>query len=118
MQIFVLKIEDRRIKMALRIRLRQVGRKNRLTYRLVVANARWRRDGKYVEMVGHYNPHAEGKGEAHLAEDRISHWLEQGAEMSEKAKSLIKRMAPEVIKIQREKEQAKKLKCLKKRKKK
>ncbi len=104
--------------MALKIRLRQVGCKNRRTYRLVIADARWRRDGKYVEMIGHYNPHAEGKGEIHLAQDRLSHWLEQGAEMSEKTKILIKRAAPGVLKLQREKEQAKKLKCLKKRKKK
>jgi small subunit ribosomal protein S16 len=42
--------------MALKIRLRQQGRKNRQTYRLVVTDIRNPRDGKYLEMIGWYNP--------------------------------------------------------------
>ena len=43
--------------MALKIRLRQQGKTNHLMYRLVVVDSRAPRDGKYLEMVGKYNPH-------------------------------------------------------------
>ena len=102
--------------MALKIRLRQQGRTNRLTYRLVVADSRSPRDGKYVENLGHYDPHLEGDSDAALHADRIQYWVDQGAELSEKARSLIARKAPSVIKSLAEKAEAKKKKRSEKRK--
>jgi small subunit ribosomal protein S16 len=84
--------------MALKIRLRQQGRKNSIVYRLVLTDSRSPRDGKYLEMLGWYNP--QGKGEENccsLSEERVRHWLSMGAEVTHKAKLLINREAPEVI---------------------
>ncbi|MEM8727419.1 MAG: 30S ribosomal protein S16 [Chlamydiota bacterium] len=89
--------------MVLKIRFRQQGRTNRLTYRLVVADSRSPRDGKYVENLGQYDPHLEGGKDATLKEDRIQHWVDRGAELTEKAEALIARKAPGVIKSLREK---------------
>lgn len=96
--------------MALKIRLRQQGRTNRLTYRLVVADSRLPRDGKYLEKVGHYDPHLEGDNDATIAEDRVQYWVDQGAELTEKARALIARKAPGVLKSLREKQAEKKKK--------
>lgn len=94
--------------MALKIRLRQQGRTNRLTYRLVVADSRLPRDGKYLEKLGHYDPHLDGDNDATIAEERIQFWLEQGAELSEKARALIARKAPGVMKALRTKQEEQK----------
>ena|SRR3990167_240341 len=95
--------------MALKIRLRQQGRRNQLTYRLVVVDSRTRRDGKYIEMVGHYDPAIEGNKDIRVHEDRISYWLDLGAVLSENAHNLLSRAAPGVIKALREKKLASKL---------
>lgn len=84
--------------MALKIRLRQQGRRNRLSYRLVVADCRSPRDGKYVETLGWYAP-IERAEELQLAvcADRVQHWLDQGALFTEKAEALVARAAPELM---------------------
>lgn len=82
----------------LKIRLRQQGRRNQKTYRLVVMDARTPRDGKYLEMVGVYDPHQNGEKEITVQEDRIAYWLGKGAQLSEKAESLVKRAAPGALK--------------------
>lgn len=102
--------------MALKIRLRQQGRTNRLTYRLVVADARIPRDGKYLENLGHYDPHLGGENDAKVAEDRVQYWLDQGAQLTEKARSLVARKAPALMKALREKEEGKKKRVAAKRK--
>lgn len=104
--------------MALKIRLRQMGRTNRLMYRLVVTDSRARRDGKYLEGVGHYNPHIEGNDDVSVVEDRIQYWLDRGAELTEKAEKLVARAAPGVMKALRDKQNAKKQKEVAKKKKK
>ena len=104
--------------MVLKIRLRQQGRRNRLAYRLVVMDSRARRDGKYVDMLGSYDPHLGDQKELSLYEERISHWLDKGAQLSEKAEALVARGAPSIIKGLREKERAKQVKQSKKRRKK
>jgi len=76
--------------MALKIRLRQQGRSNRQTYRLVVADVRSPRDGKYVEMLGWYDPHMNGTNGAVKAE-RVRYWVSVGAQISENAASFIRR---------------------------
>lgn len=101
----------------LKIRLRQMGRTNRLMYRLVVADSRSPRDGKYLAMVGSYNPHIEGAGAIHVVEDQIQHWLDKGAQLTVKAEKLVACAAPSLIKTFKEKRHTKKLKQLAKKKK-
>jgi small subunit ribosomal protein S16 len=72
--------------MALAIRLSRGGRKSRPFYRIVVADKRMPRDGRYIEKLGTYNPLLNDNDEnrVQLVEDRIKYWLEQGAAPSER----------------------------------
>jgi small subunit ribosomal protein S16 len=103
--------------MALKIRLRAQGRNNRETYRLVLADCRSPRDGKYIEMLGWYNPF-ESVPERNLLikADRVQHWLDLGAQMSDNAEALIRKTAPSIIRKQTEKAQALRAKAAAKRK--
>ena len=67
--------------MALKIRLSRGGAKKRPYYRIVVADSRMPRDGRYIERVGTYNPMLAKDDEMRvtLKEDRIKHWISQGA---------------------------------------
>ena len=83
--------------MALRIRLRHQGRTNAPLYRLVVTDGRQPRDGKYIEVVGLYNPRAKNEDEQiTLKEERLQHWLSVGAELSEAAFPLVRKAAPQI----------------------
>jgi small subunit ribosomal protein S16 len=85
--------------MALKIRLRQQGRNNRPSYRLVVTQVTAKRDGKYVEAIGWYDPFiADAAAGITLKQDRLQHWLTMGAQLSESAEALIARSAPTVLK--------------------
>jgi small subunit ribosomal protein S16 len=91
--------------MALKIRLRQQGRNNRPFYRLVLTDVRARRDGKYVEALGWYNPFEEEQDKSlSLKTDRIQHWLGLGAELSERAEILVSKVSPALIKAKTQKE--------------
>lgn len=95
--------------MAVKIRLRQQGRSNRQTFRLVATDVRTKRDGKYLENLGWYDPLLNEKN-AQVDAERIMHWLNLGAEISHEAEMLVARFAPEVIKALHEKRQAKRVK--------
>ncbi|MCH9611333.1 MAG: 30S ribosomal protein S16 [Chlamydiales bacterium] len=82
--------------MALKIRLRSQGRRNHVVYRLVLTEATAPRDGKYIELLGTYDPHVKEKDVAVNAE-RTLYWLRQGAELTQKAEALVKRTAPDVL---------------------
>ncbi|MFZ2657386.1 MAG: 30S ribosomal protein S16 [Victivallales bacterium] len=69
-----------------RIRLKRVGGKNEPRFRLVVADVRHQRDGKFIEEVGFYNP---VKNERKIEMDRIEYWLSKGAKPSETVQSMI-----------------------------
>lgn len=85
--------------MALKIRLRSQGATNHVTYRLVVTDSRSPRDGKYLESVGWYNPYAaEIDQKVCLKADRVQHWLDRGAVLSECVESLVKQAAPSIVK--------------------
>lgn len=103
--------------MALKIRLRQQGRTNRTSYRLVVADVRSPRDGKYIEAIGWYNPiEKEDDKILSIKEDRIRHWLSVGAQMTDNAACVIARSAPDIVRGQTEKDVAKRVKRATKRK--
>lgn len=73
------------------IRLARAGAKKRPFYHVVVTDSRNRRDGRYIERVGFFNPIAQG-GEVrlNLNQERVRHWLSQGAQSSERVAKLIK----------------------------
>ncbi|MBR6388581.1 MAG: 30S ribosomal protein S16 [Opitutales bacterium] len=78
--------------MALRIRLQRHGSTHNPTYRVVVAEQASRRDGKFVENLGYYNPKARGQEiEVNLDLARVDYWTSVGAQMSDTAKALVKR---------------------------
>lgn len=72
--------------MVVRLRLQRFGRTHAPFYRMVAANARTPRDGKFLEIVGTYNPLAnkEGMKEIRIKEDRLKYWLAVGAQPSDR----------------------------------
>lgn len=65
------------------IRLSRGGSKRRPFYNIVVANSQNRRDGRFIEKVGFYNPVASGAAESlRVAVDRVTHWVGVGAQLS------------------------------------
>lgn len=73
------------------IRLARGGAKKRPFYHVVVADSRCKRDGRYIERVGFFNPIASGKDERlRLNDDRVQYWLSQGAKTTERVHALIK----------------------------
>lgn len=74
----------------LRIRLRRVGGKKQPSYRMVVAESTAPRDGKFVEIVGFYNPRTEPETIT-VKEDRVLYWLSVGAQPSDSLTRLLKK---------------------------
>ena len=81
--------------MALKIRLSRGGSKNRPYYRIVVADSRSPRDGRFIEKVGSYNPmlSKDDENRVQLVGERITYWLGQGAKTSERVGKLLKENA-------------------------
>ncbi len=79
------------------IRLARGGAKKRPFYSLVVADSRTRRDGRFVERIGFYNPVAAANEEGlRIAADRLAHWQQQGAKLSPTVARLVKQSAAKV----------------------
>ncbi|MBM5571886.1 MULTISPECIES: 30S ribosomal protein S16 [Deefgea] len=73
------------------IRLARGGAKDRPFYNIVVTDSRNRRDGRFIERVGFYNPQARGAEEAvRLTQDRLTYWLGVGAQPSDTVARLLK----------------------------
>ena len=73
------------------IRLARGGSKHRPFFHVVVADSHNRRDGRFIELVGFYNPVANEKQErVRLQADRLNHWIAQGAQVSDAVAKLIK----------------------------
>ncbi|NMB17436.1 MAG: 30S ribosomal protein S16 [Firmicutes bacterium] len=77
--------------MAVRIRLRRMGAKKQPFYRLVVADSRSPRDGRFIESLGYYNPISEPV-EIQVDEDKALDWLRKGAQPSDSARRLLKQV--------------------------
>jgi len=75
--------------MAVKIRLARHGAKKRPFYRIVVADSESPRDGRFLEIVGTYNPVTD-PAEVSLKNERVKYWMDQGAVPSHTVKSLIK----------------------------
>ncbi len=77
--------------MALKIRLQRFGAKHNPAYRVVVAEASARRDGRSVEVLGFYNPIAKGNAEKLKVDvERADYWLSKGAQPTDTARFLLK----------------------------
>ena len=74
----------------LKIRLLRTGRRNCALFRLVVTDARVKRQGRYLENVGHYNPAGKDETKLHVDLERVKHWISMGAQPTESAASLLK----------------------------
>ncbi len=77
--------------MAVKIRLKKMGSKKRPFYRLVAADVRSPRDGRFIETLGYYNPLVDPP-EIQLDDDKVYKWLNEGAEPTDNAKNLLKRV--------------------------
>ena len=73
-----------------RSRLRRVGRKKTPLYRIVVADSRSPRDGRFIETIGQYDPR-KTEGGLNIETDRANHWLDVGAQPSDTVRSLLRR---------------------------
>ena len=81
--------------MAVSIRLRREGAKNRPYYKVVVADSRSPRDGKFIEIIGTYDPKKPGHNST-LKLDRAEYWISKGAQASDTVRSLIKKNKKQV----------------------
>ena len=77
--------------MAARIRLRRLGAKKKPTYRFVATDSRMPRDGRFVEILGFYNP-IEKPATVKIFEDKMTYWLNQGAMPSDTVITLLKQV--------------------------
>jgi small subunit ribosomal protein S16 len=73
-----------------KIRLSRLGGHKKPFYRIVVADSRTRRDGPFIEILGTYNPMKE-PSEIKLNGEKVKHWLQRGAQPTDKAKKLIQK---------------------------
>ena len=77
--------------MAVRIRLKRMGTNKRLQWRVVVADIRMPRDGKFIESLGYYDP-TMNPAKIKIDETRLKHWVTKGALVTDTVKSLVKQL--------------------------
>ena len=74
--------------MAVKMRLRRMGAKKAPTYRVIVADSRSPRDGRFIEEIGYFNPRSD---ELKIDADRAKAWLSNGAQPTDTVKALLKK---------------------------
>jgi small subunit ribosomal protein S16 len=92
--------------MAVKIRLRRVGRKKAPMYRIVVADSKSPRDGKFIEIIGQYAPR-QAENSLNVDVERANYWLDNGAQPSDTTRSLLRKAG--VLKARHESRLAAKL---------
>ncbi len=75
--------------MALTIRMKRLGRRNRPFWRICATDRRAARDGRVVEELGHYDPYLDNEDKVKIRRDRVVHWLQHGAQPSKTVKELL-----------------------------
>jgi small subunit ribosomal protein S16 len=75
--------------LAVKVRLTRVGSKKNPIWRVVVADGRAPRDGRFIEAIGHYNPQTE-PSRIVIDRERLQHWLDRGAQPSNTVRKLIR----------------------------
>ena len=76
--------------MAVKMRLRRMGQKKAPFYRIVVADSRSPRDGRFIEQIGHYNPMTD-PAEVQIDAEKATQWLKNGAQPTETVRALLKK---------------------------
>ncbi len=76
--------------MAMKVRLKRMGAKKAPFYRIVVADAKAPRDGRFIEEVGYYNPISEPV-ELKVDGERVQHWIKNGAQPTDTVRALLKK---------------------------
>ena len=76
--------------MAVKIRLRRIGAKKAPFYRVVVADSRYPRDGRFIEEIGYYNPLVE-PADVKIDADKAKKWIANGAQPTETVRALLKK---------------------------
>ena len=74
-----------------KLRLKRMGAKNQPFYRIVAADSRWKRDGKYIEALGYYDPKTEPYT-LQVDEDKAIKWLKEGAQPTNTVRALFKKV--------------------------
>jgi small subunit ribosomal protein S16 len=74
--------------MSVKIRLRRTGKRNQACHRIVVADSRSPRDGRFIEVIGFYDPRHENEK---IDLERVDYWLPRGAQVSDTVNAIIKR---------------------------
>ena len=87
--------------MAVTIRLRRDGTKNSPYYRVVVADKHSPRDGKFLELIGTYDPKKKGDNST-IKLERVDHWVKLGARPSDTVRSIIKKARATAAKAEKE----------------
>ena len=85
--------------MSVKIRLKRFGTTKKARWRVVVADAKMPRDGRFIEEIGHYDPSTD-PATIVIKADRVAYWLSQGANPSDTVKSLIKKSKSSAAKTQ------------------
>lgn len=75
-----------------KIRLRRMGAKKAPYYRIIVADSRCPRDGRFIEELGTYNPMAEGEQRIKVDMERAQYWIANGAQPTETVRGLLKKV--------------------------
>ena len=76
--------------MAVKIRLKRMGAKKSPFYRVVIADSRYPRDGRFIEEIGTYNPLTD-PSEFKVDADKVKQWIKNGAQPTDSVRSLLKR---------------------------
>ena len=79
--------------MAVKIRLKRMGAKKKPFYRVVVADSRYPRDGRFIEEIGYYNPLVDDSDGVKLNIERTKHWISLGAKPTDTVFSILKKEA-------------------------
>lgn len=100
--------------MAVRIRMKRMGRIHRPFFRICAMDGRSPRDGKIIEELGHYDPLVKDTdARAILKSERIDYWLSVGAQPSEKVKVLIKKYGSQGTRLEQQRQALERVKLLK-----
>jgi len=74
-----------------KLRLQRTGAKNNPHYRIVAADSRYPRDGKYIELIGHYHPTLGGNYQVSVNAEKALAWLRKGAQPTDTVRALLKK---------------------------
>lgn len=77
--------------MSVKIRFAKVGKKHQISYRVVAADTHAKRDGRFLEILGHFDPR--NKKENSLNKERVNYWIQKGAKPTEAVAKILKQSA-------------------------